>query len=489
MGEDRQNPDEQDDNEYEYGVAEAAASYLALPRGSDTHSAPKRDFNPLCLYQPHLSAGGAGWQINYTLIGLALSIGVSFLLPFTATIWLSLVGLICAFSGLILSPILLLRPIAAPAPVADIDDVPSYSVLIPLYREVNMLPQICAAMGALDYPPAKLDVLILLEAEDKETIMAAENMNWPDFIRLVIVPDGQPRTKPRACNYGLMQTAGDLLVIYDAEDIPHPQQLRQVVAKMRDAPARLACVQAPLEVKRPDGGWLQYVFQLEYLLLFNTLFPLMAKFRQAMPLSGTSNHFKTSILRDLYGWDAYNLTEDADLGVRLARAGYYTDMVALPTYENAPADFKSWYFQRTRWISGHIQTFFVHMRRPWQLWSDLGGLKFMIFNLLTLARIIGGAAHFALCGMIIYDMGAALYYFTNSIIGWISIFAYLSCFTIMAVTICRQKTYYLLPIIPLMPLYWLLLFAPTVLAIYRRFVGSYHWYKTPHQPHAAKRDI
>lgn len=195
--------------------------------------------------------------------------------------------------------------------------LPFITILLPVMGEAGMMSQLAAAMARLDYPADRLDCMVLLEAVDRTTPVAAMATQWPDFCRLVTVPIGAPQTKARACNYALRRARGDLLVIFDAEDQPHPKQLREAARRFARHDENLACLQAPLHITPKKAGWLENQFALEYGLLFNFILPCLGRANGALPLGGSSNYFRLSSLRAVGGWDDYNLTEDADLGMRL----------------------------------------------------------------------------------------------------------------------------------------------------------------------------
>lgn len=241
--------------------------------------------------------------------------------------------------------------------------LPVYTVIAPLYREAAVAPELIAALERLDYPRDRLQVLVMLEADDLETRRALAAIELPSFAQVVVAPPGTPKTKPRACNVALDRARGELVVIYDAEDRPDPMQLREAAARFAAGSADLACLQAPLRIE-PDRRFLPAQFALEYALQFEVLQPALARFGAPFPLGGTSNHFRTSILRKVGGWDSHNVTEDADLGFRLARGGYRLGVLNAPTLETAPETLIEWLPQRTRWVKGYMQTFGVHTRGP-----------------------------------------------------------------------------------------------------------------------------
>jgi cellulose synthase/poly-beta-1,6-N-acetylglucosamine synthase-like glycosyltransferase len=234
-------------------------------------------------------------------------------------------------------------------------DLPHYSVLVPLNDEAAVVPDLCAALARLDYPAAKLEILFLVEARDRPTRLALETHLRPETQRIVTCPPGGPRTKPRALNIGLALARGDLVVIYDAEDEPAADQLRLAAAKFAMAGPGLACLQAVLTVYNDDESRLARLFRLEYAALFHVVLPGLAQMGLPIPLGGTSNHFRRDTLVAAGGWDAWNVTEDADLGLRLAALGYDVDVLASETAEAAPEVLGQWFPQRTRWFKGWIR--------------------------------------------------------------------------------------------------------------------------------------
>jgi len=256
-----------------------------------------------------------------------------------------------------------LPPVVAP-PLADAD-LPTYTIIAPLYREAEVLAELVQNLAALDYPRDRLQALIVLEADDDLTQAAARALDLPAFVQVLVAPPGTPKTKPRACNHALDRARGELVVIYDAEDMPDPGQLREAAARFAASDARLACLQAPLRIEDPGFSlFLPSQFRLEYAAHFEVLLPALARWGLAFPLGGTSNHFKTATLREIGGWDPYNVTEDADIGFRLAAAGYGLGVIERPTWETAPTTWSQWLPQRARWIKGHMQTLAVSLRGP-----------------------------------------------------------------------------------------------------------------------------
>ncbi|PSR36761.1 MAG: glycosyl transferase family 2, partial [Sulfobacillus thermosulfidooxidans] len=267
--------------------------------------------------------------------------------------------------------------------VAALDDrdLPIYTILVPAREEAAVLPTLTRALNALDYPKDRLDVKLLLEADDEDTIAAAKAANLPHFIDIVIVPPSEPRTKPKACNYGLQLARGEYVTIFDAEDLPEPLQLKKAIVAFRQHDDKLACVQAKLSYFNAEQNLLTRWFTAEYASWFDLFLPALYRAKLPIPLGGTSNHFRIDRLRELGGWDPYNVTEDADLGIRLYKAGYYASVIDSNTYEEANSEFVNWVRQRSRWIKGYIQTWLVHMRHPIKLYRSMGARGFWGFQM------------------------------------------------------------------------------------------------------------
>lgn len=263
-------------------------------------------------------------------------------------------------------------------------ELPVYTILVPAFREANIIDKLIRNLGALDYPRSRLDVIVLMEENDPETVAAAKRVAPPDYVRLLVVPAGEPQTKPRACNYGLAFARGKYVVIYDAEDRPEPLQLRKAVAAFeRDAferehlgstRPRLACVQAALHYFNADYNVLTRMFAIEYAHWFESMLPGIDGSGIPLPLGGTSNHFDTEVLKQLGAWDPYNVTEDADLGLRVSVEGYRVDVLDSTTGEEACATVPAWIPQRTRWIKGYMITAAVNMRHPLRFLRRVGPL-------------------------------------------------------------------------------------------------------------------
>lgn len=271
--------------------------------------------------------------------------------------------------------------LATAAVALDESTLPSYSILVPMYREsAEVMARLIGHLNALDYPRDKLDIKLICEADDVECIAALKALHPPETMEILAVPPSEPRTKPKACNLALQRVRGEFVVIYDAEDAPAPDQLKRAVAMFRAGPKNLACVQAALNYYNRDETTLTQMFSLEYSSLFRLLLPALERLGLPIPLGGTSNHLRTAALREAGGWDAFNVTEDADLGIRLAYLGYATQTLPSLTLEEAPITLRAWLKQRTRWIKGYLQTWLVYTRNPRELKQRLGGAGYYGFQ-------------------------------------------------------------------------------------------------------------
>ncbi len=272
------------------------------------------------------------------------------------------------------------------------EELPVYTVLVALYREAKVAPELVAGLKALDYPPDRLDIKFIVERDDPDTRAALIAQDLPWWMEVIVAPDGQPRTKPRALNIGLMEARGTLLTIYDAEDCPDPRQLRLAANLFHNAETSLACLQARLVIDNADDSLLTRMFALEYAALFDVINVGLLRAGLPVLLGGTSNHFRVAALRQVGGWDAWNVTEDADLAFRLARAGYRCRDIPSVTYEEAPAKLGFWFRQRKRWLKGFLQTAITHTRAPRRLFAEAGPRNASVLLALccgTLASALG----------------------------------------------------------------------------------------------------
>jgi len=265
------------------------------------------------------------------------------------------------------------------------DTLPTYTVLVPLFKEVAVLNSLVNSLSRMNYPKDKLTVMLVLEEEDIETIEAVYAIkNLPSFFKPIIVPKSEPQTKAKACNYALKFVNSELVCIFDAEDRPDPNQLMLVANKFALSDHDVACVQCRLCFYNGHENLLTTMFEIEYQALFNFVLPVATHFDLPVPLGGSSNHFRTKLLNDLGGWDPYNVTEDADLGLRLSAAGYRTRMLLSYTPEEATVSLKAWMSQRTRWLKGYFHTFFIYFRYPYRVAREFNfyGMIFYFYIML-----------------------------------------------------------------------------------------------------------
>jgi glycosyltransferase XagB len=278
-------------------------------------------------------------------------------------------------------------PAIHPPELTD-DELPNYTVVVALYREAGVVKDLVKAIDSLDYPKGKLDIKLVVEQRDVETLGRIVELRLPGRYEVVVAPTGQPQTKPRALNIALSSARGELIVVYDAEDIPAPDQLRLAASRFA-ADKDLDCLQARLAIRNHDESWLSKLFAIEYAILFDVINPGLCALNLPIPLGGSSNHFRIRSLVGVGAWDEWNVTEDADLGVRLARFGYRVKALDSDTWEEAPYELGNWFRQRTRWQKGWMQTLIVHSRRPIFFWRDLGPRRAVAATTLIVGAIFG----------------------------------------------------------------------------------------------------
>jgi cellulose synthase/poly-beta-1,6-N-acetylglucosamine synthase-like glycosyltransferase len=422
---------------------------------------------------------GALLDLRILLVALIVSINTAFVLAVLFKFVTSLVGASAARKR---------DRRSAPARVPDAE-LPIYTVLVPLFKEANVVGELIENLRRLDYPQEKLEILLLMEEEDTETIEAAKAADPPDTVRFVLIPTGAPQTKPRACNVGLFFARGDYLAIYDAEDRPDPYQLRDAVAAFRAGEESLVCLQARLNYFNANQNLLTRMFTLEYSYWFDCMLPGLDRLGLPIPLGGTSNHFDTARLRELGGWDAFNVTEDADLGVRASIHGYTVGVIDSTTYEEACSKLRPWIRQRTRWIKGYMQTAIVHSRRPRSLLRE-GGLR-GVFGFLFL--IAGTPVTFlavpimwllSLLWFLGLPGGTEIAHFfphpfaTICLVGFIAGNVLMIALNLLAVV--RRRIYGLALWALVAPFYWLLHSWAAWRALVQLVHKPFYWEKTPH---------
>lgn len=379
------------------------------------------------------------------------------------------------------------------APDIPAAGLPNYSVLVALYREAEVVPELVAALRRIDWPASKLEIKLVCEEDDHVTLAAIRALPLPHNMEVVEVPVFGPRTKPKALAYALALAGGDFVVLYDAEDHPHPKQLLHAWQKFRESPPEVVCVQAPLEIANRGAGIVARMFAFEYAALFRGMLPWLSGNHMLLPLGGTSNHFRRSILQEVDGWDPYNVTEDADLGMRLARFGYRTETIDCPTWEAGPDRVATWLPQRTRWFKGWMQTWLVHMRDPALLVRELGPTSFIVGQILLAGMVLSALAHpFLLFTGVILVVDLALARPAGS---WKSLLlavdtvniacGYLSFLLLGWQTLRIRERLGFWMIVLFTPAYWMLMSLAAWRAVWQLWRKPHLWEKTPH--HALRR--
>jgi len=447
------------------------------------------------------------WQ-KVLLVGVCLS----FLMGIIINIKLSIISVIAFLTflysqDLIFSLYILLRSLNNPPEIkfsqktiSKIDEqtLPIYSILCPLYKEAKVLPQFVGAIKELDWPKDKLDVLLLLEEDDHETINCAYELNLPPFFKILVVPDSLPKTKPKACNYGLANAVGEYVVVYDAEDKPDPLQLKKAHLAFQKLPNNVVCLQSKLNYYNANQNLLTRLFTSEYSLWFDVILPGFQSINTIIPLGGTSNHFKKNFLTKLNGWDPFNVTEDCDLGVRIFKKGYKTAIIDSTTYEEANSKIKSWIRQRSRWLKGYIQTYLVHTRDPIGFVRS-HGIHALIFHL-----IIGIRTIFILINPLLW-VTTLSYFLFNSYLGptiealypvpiyYVAVsclvFGNFMYFYIYMIGCAKRKRWELVKYVFFVPAYWVFASISAVIAFQQLVVKPHFWEKTEHGFHLSKARI
>ena len=384
--------------------------------------------------------------------------------------------------------------------VADLSDasLPIYTIFCPLYKEWQVLPQFLAAINRLNWPKDKLDVELLLEQDDEESIREIAKLDLPSYFRVMVVLESKPKTKPKACNYGLRHALGEYAVIYDAEDVPEPDQLKKAyLVFQKTAGTKIVCAQAKLDFYNVHQNVLTRLFALEYALWFDLVLTGLQSAGCPIPLGGTSNHFRTADLYRLNGWDVFNVTEDCDLGMRIAKAGNETIIFNSTTYEEANSQWGNWLRQRSRWIKGYIQTYFVHMRRPGEFFFGARLRSFFAFQLIVGGKIFALFANpFFWCLTLAYVLfrplvGSTIESFYPLPILYAGVFAlafgnFLYLYYYVLGCLKRNK-FDLVKYAVFVPFYWLMMSLAAWKALYQLIVKPHYWEKTLHGLHLGYR--
>lgn len=473
---------------------------------TDARPVPAPDPLARALHEsaPHFSAYGSPLSrtqgIAVALVAALTGLGIVENASLTAKVWVGAATLIYVFLILFRFHVVRRGWGAANATIdssaeelARLDDsqLRVYTVLVPLYREKReTLVQLLRSLSELDYPDERLDGLLLVEDDDLGTREVLQELAIPAWLRVLLIPAGQPRTKPKALLHGLRAARGEYLTIYDAEDKPDRLQLKKAAWAFAHADDSVACLQAKLGYYNGRQNLLTRWFNVEYDDWFNLFLPGLHAMGAPIPLGGTSNHFDVFALCESFAWDPHNVTEDADLGLRLARLGKRTAMLESTTYEEANSRLPNWIRQRSRWMKGYFQTILVHTRSPRRLYRDLGFKGTVEF----FAAFVGGPFVALVSpifwGMLIAWIVAQPTWIANLFTGWIYyaslasfvLGTFLLLFLVLLAAVGRGDDD-LSPYSLLIPVYWILISFAAYVAVFELIIRPYHWHKTEHGLH------
>jgi len=367
------------------------------------------------------------------------------------------------------------------------DELPIYTILLPVYKEDKLIKKLIWNLQSIDYPREKLDIKLLIEEDDDKTLNAVRNLDFPAVFEVIIVPFHMPKTKPKACNYALHFSKGKFLTIYDAEDVPDTDQLKKVVTMFNKLPSNYICIQSALNYFNRNENFLTRMFTLEYSYWFDYMLPGLDTLDIPIPLGGTSNHFKLENLVELGAWDPFNVTEDADLGVRAYAKGYKIAIVNSTTFEEANNEPFNWIRQRSRWIKGYMQTYLVHMRNPGALIRKVGWKGFLGFNFFIGATPLTFLVYPFLLGIficyLVFDLSTIRTLFPD----WV---LFMSIFNLMVgnilmiyinmMAVFKRRFYELILFAIANPVYWLMHSIAAFKGLYQLIVKPFYWEKTEH---------
>jgi cellulose synthase/poly-beta-1,6-N-acetylglucosamine synthase-like glycosyltransferase len=416
-----------------------------------------------------------------------------------APLWTITIAMLFAFATLVMSTTLKLAAFIAQISqmsqsTNQTDSVnlkpfplPKVSVLVPLLNEKEIAGKLIERLGRLTYPKSLLEVVLVLEADDAVTRKTIAATKMPGWMSVIEVPHSDNlTTKPRALNYALDFCRGSIIGVWDAEDAPEPDQIEKVVTRFQDAPENVACLQGVLDYYNARSNWMSRCFAIEYATWWRMILPGVAHMGLVIPLGGTTLFFRRNILEKVCGWDAHNVTEDADLGVRLARHGYVTELIPTVTYEEANCRAWPWVKQRSRWLKGFLITWLVHMRSPGDLLRDLGFLRFLGVQTLLLATF----TQFA-CAPLLWSFWVTLAGFEHPVAStlgaptalfmvWFFICAELLNLAISLVAVSRKEHRHLMPYVLTLPFYYPMAAISAYKAIKELVVEPFYWDKTEH---------
>lgn len=476
----------------------SASRLRAAAWQANSHRRGEVSIRALFERHPHFSARIVFWGHQGFYTGAGISLALAILIAETAWALLALHVVLSHLYFLALVPRIAAifhrraKPTSITAPPIGAKPLPVYTVMIALYREATMAEQLVRTLNRLNWPPSRLDIKFVCEADDRETIEALRAQKLGLHFEIVEVPPMHPRTKPKALTYALAGARGSYLAIYDAEDRPHPDQLREAYVRFCNTSDEVACLQAPLIIANAGASWISALFALEYSALFRGLLPMLAKYRMPLPLGGTSNHFRMAALKASGGWDPYNVTEDADLGMRLYRLGYRSGVIQRQTLEDAPTRLPVWLGQRTRWFKGWLQTWLVLMRAPRTVSREMGFAAFTIFQLQIGGMLISSLLH-PLILLFLVNAILAMISSPDEISSILKLWLFIIDCTNILVAYAIFPALGAAPMIEhekrligwrwvMVPAYWMMVSLAAWRAVLELRSNPFFWNKTPHEP-------
>ena len=364
------------------------------------------------------------------------------------------------------------------------NNLPIFTILVPLFNESAVIANLIKSLNKLNYPKAKLQILLILEEEDKHTLQTIDEIGLSDHFTKIIVPKSYPQTKAKACNYAMNSAIGDYTCIFDAEDRPDPNQLHIVLDSFNKLPNTYVCIQCRLYFYNAHENLLTRFFEIEYQLLFNTILPAATHFNYTIPLGGSSNYFKTSFLKKIGYWDIYNVTEDADLGLRIGLAGFRTQVIMSYTSEESPINLKAWTKQRTRWFKGYFHTFLIYFRYPHEIFKSFKPANIIFFiHIIFLNPLLMLISPFALIISIVVlnsnlESFQSLLFKIITSINLISGLIYILFSAYLITKLSGKKCLHYIWL--LFPAYFLIHIYSVIVAIYKLIKEPHKWDKTDH---------
>ncbi|NVK46037.1 MAG: glycosyltransferase [Rhodobacteraceae bacterium] len=364
--------------------------------------------------------------------------------------------------------------------------LPIVSIMVPLFKEREIASRLIKRVSRLNYPRELLDICLVVEEDDTVTQEAIAGTDLPRWMRQIIVPRGGVKTKPRALNFALDFCRGSIVGIYDAEDAPEPEQIHKIAAHFAQADPKVACVQGILDFYNARTNWLSRCFTVEYATWFRVILPGYEKMGLTVPLGGTTLFFRRDAIEELGGWDAHNVTEDADLGIRLARHGYRTELLHTVTEEEANCRLWPWVKQRSRWLKGYAMTYAMHMQKPGKLWRDLGPWRFFGVQ----ALFLGALSQFVLAPFLWsfwmfplglpHPMRAVLPHDLLVVLGGVFLFSEVITIATSMVATSTSKHKWLWPWVPTLHFYYPLATLAALKGLWEVVSKPYYWDKTAH---------